>query len=128
MTTENNKIIHKHFKTSNIILYCRNWHKTVAFYRDAMGLPVNFSNDWFIEFILSPVSRLSIADEKRASVKSCNGQGITVTLEVDDIKSVHEFALKAGMNPENLKAHPWGAQVFYMHDPEGHRIEIWQPS
>ncbi len=127
MTGDRECNMHKCLKTSNIILYCKNWEKTVIFYRDILRLPVNFSNDWFFEFALSPVSRLSIADEKRASIKGCNGKGITIALEVDDITSAHDFAEKAGMNPGDLINHPWNGRVFYLYDPEGHRIEMWQP-
>ncbi len=72
----------KRIKTANTILYCGKFEETVEFYRDHLKLPVNFSTDWFVEFCLSTASRLSIADEKRASIKSCRGQGVTLALEV----------------------------------------------
>ncbi len=120
--------MYKQIKTSNIILYYSNWEETVRFYRDILCLPVNFSNDWFCEFKLSPSSRLSIADEKRASRKNCKGKGILITLEVDNIDVAYEYALNAGISPTKIKNHPWGARLFYLEDPEGYRIEIWQPS
>ncbi|MCF8036734.1 MAG: VOC family protein [Desulfobacteraceae bacterium] len=114
------------FKTANTILYCRQWEQAVAFYRDRLSLPVNFSNDWFVEFRLTDGSRISIADETRASVKSCGGKGITLALEVEDIDSVRADMEKSGIGPTDIRDHPWGARVFYFYDPEGHRIEIWQ--
>ena len=114
------------FKTTNTILYCKNWDQTVGFYRDRLGLPVNFSNDWFVEFCLTDGSRLSIADESRASIKSCGGMGITLTLETDAIESAWADFAKSGLELTEIKEHPWGAKVFYLYDPEGHRIEIWQ--
>ena len=114
------------FYTANTILYCRQWKQAVAFYKDRLGLPVNFSNDWFVEFRLTDGSRISIADETRASVESCGGKGITLALEVEDIDSVRADMEKSGIEPTKIKDHPWGARVFYFHDPEGHRIEIWQ--
>ncbi|NLA75321.1 MAG: VOC family protein [Deltaproteobacteria bacterium] len=118
----------KQIKRSNIILYCTNWKETVHFYRDILCLPVNFSNEWFFEFILSSCSRLSIADEKRTSRKSRKGKGIIITLEVHDVEAAYESALNAGINPTMVKNHPWGARLFYLTDPEGCTIEIWQPS
>ncbi len=41
-----------------MILYCRQWNNTVEFYRDLMKLPVSFSNNWFVEFLLTETSRL----------------------------------------------------------------------
>jgi len=116
------------FKTTNTILYCKKWQQTVAFYRDRLGLPVNFSNDWFVEFRLSEGARVSIADESRASIKS-GGAGLTLSLEVkeevNDIDSVRAD-IKSGVAPTEISDHPWGARVFYLYAPEGHRIEIRQ--
>lgn len=113
-------------KTTNTILYCREWDKTVRFYRDQLQLPVTFATDWFVEFQLNTASRLSIADEKRATVKSCGGRGVTLALEVEGIAALRESALKSGLTPTALRSHPWGAWVFYLFDPEGHRLEFWQ--
>lgn len=112
--------------TSNTILYCRQWPATVAFYRDRLRLPVNFAADWFVEFSLNANSRLSVADERRAAIKSCGGGGITIGLEVDDIQAVHEDTRRAGLDPTAIRRHPWNARVFHLFDPEGHRIEVWQ--
>ena len=113
----------QNFKTANTILYCKNWTQTVSFYRDRIGLPVNFSNDWFLEFWLTDDARISTADESRASVKSGGGAGLTLALKVKDIDSVRADMEKSGVAPTEIRHHPWGARVFYFYDPEGHRIE-----
>lgn len=113
-------------KTVNMILYCERWEQAVRFYREALNLPVLFAGDWFVEFRLSDSARVSIADERRASIKSSHGRGVTLALEVDDIDSVRKDMEKKGLAPTPLRNHPWNARVFYLFDPEGHRIEIWQ--
>lgn len=115
------------FITGNTILYCRKWGHTVQFYRDYLNLPVNFETDWFVEFRVTPATRLSIANDARASIKSNNGQGITLSLEVADIDKAWEDAQLSRLKPSPVKKHPWGERVFYLFDPEGHRIEIWGP-
>jgi len=70
------------FITSDTILYCRKWGQTVQFYRDYLNLPVSFETDWFVEFKVTQATQLSIANENRASIKSNDGQGITLSLEV----------------------------------------------
>jgi len=80
----------------------------------------------FVEFCLSATLRLSIADEKRASIKSCCGKGITLALEVENIDKAWESIDKAGLNPTRIRKHAWNARVFYLFDPERHRIEIWE--
>ncbi|MBU1055070.1 MAG: VOC family protein [Proteobacteria bacterium] len=112
--------------STNMILYCKEWGKTVCFYKDRLHLPINFSTDWFVEFSLTASSRLSIADEKRSSIKSCAVKGITLALEVEDIEAVREDMVKNGLEPTAISKHAWNARVFYLFDPEGHRIEIWQ--
>jgi catechol 2,3-dioxygenase-like lactoylglutathione lyase family enzyme len=114
--------------TTNTILYCREWDATVRFYRDGLRLPVVFATDWFVEFRLTATSRLSIADEEHASIKSCGNAGITVSLQVKDIDAAREHAQRMGLRPTEVKEHPWDARVFHLFDPEGHRIEIWQSS
>ena len=111
-------------KTSNIILYCKRWKDTAAFYRDTLKLPVNFSNEWFVEFVLTDKARLSVADEEKSSIKSCRGKGITISLEIDEITTMYSSMEKAGLNPTPIKK-IWGSKLFYICDPEGSRVEFW---
>ncbi len=110
---------------TNIILYCRNWYDTVAFYRSQLHLPVAFESDWFVEFLLTPHSYLSIADSRRATIRSVHGQGMTLTLRVPDINAVQTQLQRRGVELTPIRR-KWGALVFYCHDPEGHRLEFWQ--
>jgi len=114
-------------KTLNTILYCKNWKESVEFYKELLQLPITFSTDWFVEFSLNKISRLSIADERRASVKSSQGKGITISLEVDNIEKALCAAQNKKMNPTEIKTHAWNAKIFFLFDPEGNRLEIWQP-
>ena len=114
------------YLTTNIILYCEKWHKTVHFYKDHLALEVVFSSDWFIEFSLNEKSRLSIADQDKSSIKSVGQKGITITLQVRDIDNIWNDLHKKDLEPTPIRIHPWNAKVFYVFDPEGHRIEVWQ--
>ena len=119
-------MMQEHIITSNTILYCRKWVKTVRFYKDMLNLPISFSNDWFTEFHLGGNARLSIADETRSSHKNRDSRGITLALEVDNIDSVWTFINTRALNPTKITNHPWNARVFHLFDPEGHRIEVWE--
>jgi catechol 2,3-dioxygenase-like lactoylglutathione lyase family enzyme len=114
-------------RTANTILYCRQWQATARFYREVLRLPETHTSDWFIEFELTPTARLSVADERRASIRSAGGAGITITLQVEDIHAAHHRLTGQGAAPGPIQSHAWGAQVFYFHDPEGHRLEVWAP-
>jgi catechol 2,3-dioxygenase-like lactoylglutathione lyase family enzyme len=115
-------------KTANTIFYCRKWEETVLFYRDHLKLSVNFATDWFVEFRVTETARLSIADETRASIKSCHGKGVTLSLEVENIDRAWEHAEISKLKPTSIKKHSWDARIFHLFDPEGHRIEFWEKS
>jgi len=112
-------------KNTNTILYCKKWQETVDFYRYRLKLPISFASDWFVEFKLTETAHLSVADERRATIKSCGGAGITLTLQVESINEVWEYLHNNGLPLEPVQEHSWGAHVFYFLDPEGHRIEVW---
>lgn len=116
-------------RRTNTILYCQNWEATAAFYRDTLGLPVTFANDWFVEFALhagadTGGANLSVANSARASIAAVGGQGITLAWQVDDLPAVREQLEAAGVAVTPIKQR-WGASVCYCRDPEGHRIELW---
>jgi catechol 2,3-dioxygenase-like lactoylglutathione lyase family enzyme len=111
---------------ASTILYCSQWDETVRFYRDRLNLSVTFSSDWFVEFSLNATSRLSIADERRASVKSAHGKGITLSWKVDQIDTCWAELQQDGLKPTEIHSHSWGARHFFIVDPEKNRIEFWQ--
>jgi catechol 2,3-dioxygenase-like lactoylglutathione lyase family enzyme len=114
-------------KSTNTILYCQRWQETVDFYQNQLQLPVTFASDWFVEFQLTGTAHLSVADERRATIKSSGGAGLTLTLQVDDADQAWQMLRQQGLTLGPLKDHAWGARVFYFFDPEGHRLEIWSP-
>lgn len=111
---------------TNTILYCHRWTDTLAFYRDILKFPITHQNEWFVEFQLTPQSYLSVANADRATINSVEGQGITLAWQVNDIDALHGDLQTQGITVTPMQK-KWGAHVFYIHDPEGHRIEFWQP-
>lgn len=112
------------FERTNTILYCHLWLETVSFYKVQLQLPVNFENDWFVEFWLTDTACLSIANSARASIQAVQGQGITLTWKVHDPEKVKQLLDDRGVVTTAMRKR-WGAHMFYFHDPEGHRIEVW---
>ena len=111
-------------KSTNTILYCKKWEETVEFYRTGLKLLELSSNEWFVEFKLNEMSRLSVANEARTSIDSSSGKGITVSLQVADIEQTRNELIEAGVTPTPIKE-VWGAKTIYLHDPEGNRLEFW---
>jgi catechol 2,3-dioxygenase-like lactoylglutathione lyase family enzyme len=110
---------------SNTILYPRRWAETVRFYEKTLGLAVSFRNDWFVEFRVSPGAYLSLADARRTSVPSAAGKGITLSWQVDDLTVARQQLQRRGVVLGPIQSR-WGAPATDFHDPEGHRIELWQ--
>ena len=113
-------------KRTNTILYCNHWKETVTFYRDRIGLEVAFQNDWLVEFSLTQNAFLSIADQSRTTMISGSGKGITLSSQIQNLLNFREELIKEGLTPTKIQSQIMGADVFYLFDPEGHRIEIWQ--
>ncbi len=116
------------YRAVNNILYCKRWKETLSFYRLLLQAPGNRLSDWFVEFHITKTARISIADESRASIKSAGGKGITLSLQVEDVNQAWIKMKACNLDPGQIVNHPWGARVFYLYDPEGSRIEIWEPS
>ncbi len=111
---------------SNTILYCRNWQAMVTFYKEVMGFRQSFrKDDWFMEFVVNEGSHLSVADEAKCSIQATAGQGITLSFKVAGLSALHRKLEEQGVNATSIKSHSWRAPYFFIHDPEGNRIELW---
>jgi hypothetical protein len=75
---------------TNTILYCQRWLETVRFYKDLIGFPVFFENDWFVEFQLTQSTLLSIANTEHALIRDVQEQVITLTREVVNLEQVNQ--------------------------------------
>ena len=111
-------------RRTNTILYCRQWSATVVFYRDVLNLAVLHETDWFVEFRLSNESRLSVADARRTSIEPGRGRGITLSFQVWNLDAVRSELLADAIATSDVRL-VWGSRAFYIHDPEGNRIEFW---
>ena len=110
---------------TNTILYCLHWTETLTFYRDIFQFNINYQNDWFVEFHITGESYLSVVDTRRASIRSVEGQGITLAWQVDDVRAMRTDLITKHVSVTDIQ-HKWGSSVCYLYDPEKHRIELWQ--
>jgi catechol 2,3-dioxygenase-like lactoylglutathione lyase family enzyme len=112
-------------KKTNTILYCERWRETISFYHDKLGLKKTYQCDWLVEFRLTSFSYLSVANQKRTTISSADGRGITLSFEIDNIEKAHRKMAVEGLSPTSIRSQVLGADVFYVFDPEGTRIEFW---
>jgi predicted enzyme related to lactoylglutathione lyase len=71
---------------------------------------------------------LSVADQSRTTVSSSDGEGITLSFQVDKLEALHRAFTREGLAPAGIRSQVMGGNVFYLHDPEGTRIELWTPT
>lgn len=109
----------------NTILYCRRWKETVGFYEHKLEFNRRSLSDWMVEFRVTNSMAISLANEERTKIKSVNGQGITLTWQVEDIEYSWWELRNRGVDLEAIKSHHFGGRLFRFYDPEGHRLEIW---
>jgi len=109
---------------SNTILYCDRWPETAAFYRLLLGDVVTFENDWFVELAIGDGSHLSIADVTRATIAPAGGAGLTLSWQVADVETTRRLLVELGIDVTPV-IRRFGASAIDVHDPEGHRIELW---
>jgi catechol 2,3-dioxygenase-like lactoylglutathione lyase family enzyme len=111
----------------NTILYTDRWSDTVRFYRDTLGLPAVFENDWFVELRVAPDTFVSVADSARTSIAAGAGAGLTLSWQVADVGQLgaaRARLIAAGVAVSDIQDR-WGARVAYLVDPAGNRIELW---
>ncbi|MES2606191.1 MAG: VOC family protein [Pseudomonadota bacterium] len=111
---------------ANTILYCRHWEQSRQFYRDVLKLDISFQkDDWFIEFSVNGAAHLSIADASKCTIAPGDGVGVTLSFFVQDLATLHAFFAEQKIATTEIRAKGWRAPYFYVHDPEGTRIEFW---
>jgi catechol 2,3-dioxygenase-like lactoylglutathione lyase family enzyme len=113
---------------ANTIIYCqsKHWPASVHFYRDVLQLAISFQkDDWFIEFVVNGAAHLSIADAARCTIPPGSGVGLTLSFFVQDLRAAQATFTEHKIATTEIKAKGWRAPYFYVHDPEGTRIEFW---
>ena len=114
-------------KRTNTIIYCERWAETVAFYRDRLCLAVAYQGDWLVEFQLLSSAYLSVADQRRTTMTSAAGKGLTLSFQTDNLLALHRELTRMALAPTKIRPRVMGADVFYLFDPEGTRLEFWCP-
>ncbi|GLQ54873.1 glyoxalase superfamily protein [Devosia nitrariae] len=93
-----------------------------AFYGDLFGLEVGMDLGWIVTFVADTraISQMSVMSE--------GGSGAPVpdiSIEVDDLQSVHERAVSGGYEiVYPLADEPWGVRRFFVRDPFGKTINV----
>jgi catechol 2,3-dioxygenase-like lactoylglutathione lyase family enzyme len=117
-------------KISNVMLGVRDLPRAVAFYRDKLGLAVQFEIPGFAFLSAGPVTLCLSESLARALAKPDQPLGGVAELvfSVDDIELAFAALSGRGVNfirtPHHVTEAQWAANF---EDPDGHKLSIFGP-
>ncbi len=112
-----------------VCLLVEDLSKSREFYETKLGLRVNSEDIGFVDYKLGE-SPLALFEKKFADAMFQKkfmrpSGGVVIALQVDDVGKACERLKEKGVAIfEGPKQTSWGQTVAYLHDPDGHIIEI----
>ncbi len=102
-----------------------------AFYTSVLGFGITFENDFYL-LLHSPDRLFEVsflipnhASQQPLFQPAFTGNGVYLTLEVDDVDSVYKTIRHKNIPIEiELRDEPWGDRHFAIQDPNGIGIDI----
>lgn len=102
-----------------------------AFYSNILGFGVTFENDFYL-LLHTPNRQAEISflkpyhpTQQPVFHKPYAGQGMYLTIEVDDVDRVYSDLKSKGIEIKvDLRDEPWGDRHFAIEDPNGIAIDI----
>jgi len=109
--------------------------ETKSFYTEIMGFGVTFENEFYL-LLHTPDRTAEISfllpnhpSQQPLFQPPFQGQGVYLTIEVDDVDAWHEKMIAKGVTIKiSLRDEPWGDRHFAIEDPNGIGIDIVQYS
>lgn len=105
--------------------------ETKTFYTNVLGFGVTFENEFYL-LLHTPNKEAEISfllpnhpSQQPIFHKSFQGQGMYLTIEVDDVDKVYSDIKKKAIEIKiDIRNEPWGDRHFAIQDPNGIGIDI----
>jgi catechol 2,3-dioxygenase-like lactoylglutathione lyase family enzyme len=105
--------------------------ETKTFYTNVLGFGVTFENEFYL-LLHTPGKEAEISfllpghpSQQQLFHKPFTGQGMYLTIEVDDVDKVYNDFKKKGVDIKvDIRNEPWGDRHFAISDPNGIAIDI----
>ena len=127
-------------RRAGAILAVSDFQRSLAFYRDSLGLEVEaLYDDPPYAILVSAGARISLAEQghpaedrpgiELSAPRDRSVANVVLVLEVADAASVHQALAAEGVGflAEPYRP-PWGGERFFCVDPDGYLVEIEQPA
>jgi predicted enzyme related to lactoylglutathione lyase len=105
-----------------LYLYVREWERSLGFYRDLLGIPLEGDDMWAEATLGSTRFALHRAHE---GVGELGSGTVHIDFEVDDVDAAAEELRAAGVEVRETMRDEWGSAVEVV-DPDGYRIALFQ--
>ncbi|MFP4200419.1 MAG: VOC family protein [Clostridia bacterium] len=107
-------------------LYYTDLDPVVPFYRDVLGLDLQIDQGWAKIFRLNDRAYVGLVDESRGSMTATGGEGVLLTLVVEDVDAWYRHMRDNGVTivTPPTTHEDIGVYCFFAEDPGGYRIEI----
>ena len=119
-------------KSSFPVFTVDNLEAAKSFYTENLGFDVVFSGDWYIHLVSRSGVQLGflLPDQPTQPPifqKSFNGEGVILSLEVEDADTAFAAAKSKSLNIVlELRSEDWGQRHFCIQDPNGIYVDIIQ--
>ena len=115
---------------SHVILFVSDLERSVAFYRDVLGIPHRFTEHGYAEFETEG-TRFALYERTRVRGLTgrmpADGGGAEVVFEIDDADEWARRLPASGVEITRLPTdRPWGHRTLHLLDPDGHVVELAQ--
>jgi catechol 2,3-dioxygenase-like lactoylglutathione lyase family enzyme len=105
---------------AEIVLYVRDMNRAVGFYRDTIGLEIEFESEHWTTFRTGACTlALHLADQRKPGIGEPDP-----TFTVADAAAERERLAAAGVAVTEIREPVTDVQVFDVRDPDGNRISI----
>lgn len=103
-----------------------------TFYLNHFGFDVAFENEWYLHLVSESGIQIGFMLPNQPTQpeifhKSCDGNGVIFSLEVEDVDSAYSEAQGKKLNVViELRSEDWGQRHFCVKDPNGLYLDIVQ--
>lgn len=107
-----------------VYLYVRDFERSVGFYRDVLGIPLESQPGW-AEATLPQGIRFALHATADTSAELGTGT-VRLDFEVEDIDEAVERLRAAGVKVGEIHREVYGSHAEFV-DPDGYRLDLFQP-
>lgn len=107
-------------------LYYRDLPRAMAFYEEALGLPLAIDQGWCKIYRIAEAAHVGLVDETRGMNKWAEVKTVQLCIRVPDVDAWYAYAQHKDFDDlsELFENDQLGIRAFVFNDPEGYQIEI----